>query len=462
MIPIMKVNKAIIFFLLISQAANLNAQVYNDSGSVKFILDTALNKEIKNSKVHITQGNRILKADLNEYIKVKLGAEFSADFINTDLMIKGFKRLKIFADTSILLGATSMTEVVVKTKKKLITENTIGFDYYPQNDSLLREKSILMGLQRLPFINGYDELSVPKYRQNGKILFTINGKQRPGIGNNWASVLGIIKGKDVYKVELIEDLPIQIKNQGYAAMINILTVDANIYGKSFNAVLFYDQRNNINTSASATFLRKRFDITLNTGRDEDNQNGRRKTKVFAQNILQSALEIQSRYIFETKYANMAIGFRKDSLRDFGLNISARTPAYSTKFTPTYQFGINTLGITNNFDKENLRVDFSYISIKKKGITSSIAAAANFAKKLKVITCPFTLPSKETALPYAQPQMNCIGWPSTIYKIPEKKNIPKNSALRFITGTFHKILRDIVWKMTAMSPGNYYTINRIFS
>lgn len=296
----MKANKAIIFFLLIFQSANLNAQVYNDSGFVKFILDTAtaLSKEIKNSKVQIIQGNMILKANLNEHIKLKLGAEFSVDFINTDLMIKGFKRLKIFADTSIPLGATSLTEVIVKAKKKIIAENTIGFDYYPQKDSLLREKSILLGLQRLPFINGYDELSVPKYRQDGKILFTINGKQRTGIGNNWASLLGTIKGKDVFKVELIEDIPIQIKNQGYAAIINILTVDANIYGNSFNAVLFYDQRNNINTSASATFLRKRFDITLNTGRDEDNQNGRRNTEVFAQNILISALELQSRYIWK--------------------------------------------------------------------------------------------------------------------------------------------------------------------
>lgn len=77
---------------------------------------------------------------------------------------------------------------------------------------------------------------------------------------------------------------------------------------------------------------------------------------------------------------MAIGFRKDSLRDFGLNISARSRAYSTKFTPAYQFGINTIGITNNFTNENLRADFSYISIKKEGITFSIAAAANYAKE----------------------------------------------------------------------------------
>lgn len=389
----MKSNKIIVVFWLLSQASNLHAQIHKDSGTIKFNADTAFNNEFKNSKVQITQGNRILKAGLNEYINVKLGAEFSVDFINADLMISGFKRLKIFADTGIQLGATSLAEVVVKAKKKIVSENTQGFDYFPQNDSLLREKSILMGLQRLPFINGYDDQTVPKYRQDGKILFKINGKQRSGIENNWASILGIIKGKDVYKVELIEDIPIQIKNQGYAAIINILTIEANIYGNSFNAVLFYDQRNNINTSASSTFLRKRFDISLNAGRDEDNQNGSRKTEVIAANILQSALEITSMYLFETKYANVDIGFRKDSLRDFGLNISAQSTAYSTKYTPTYQFGINTIGITNKFNKENVRANFSYVFRKKKGLTYSIIAATNYAKETKGNNLAYYVPKQ---------------------------------------------------------------------
>ncbi len=415
----MKPNKIITFFLLIFQVANLHAQIHKDSGSIKFILDTALNNEIKNSKVQIAQGNRILKAGLNENISVKLGAEFSVDFINTDLMINGFKRLKISADTSIDLRATALATVVVKAKKKIVSENTLGFDYFPQNDSLLREKSILMGLQRLPFINGYDDQTVPKYRQDGKILFTINGKQRSGIENNWASILGIIKGKDVYKVELIEDIPIQIKNQGYAAIINILTLEANIYGNSFDAVLFYDQRNNINTSASATFLRKRFDISLNTGRDEDNQNGARKTEVFASNILQSALEIKSRNIFETNYANLDIGFRKDSLKDFGINISARSTAYSTKYTPTYQFGINTIGITDKFNKENVRVNLSYIFRKQKGLTYSFIAATNYAKETRGNNLAYYSP-KQTDSSAIRTPANELYWVAE-YNIQDTRN-----------------------------------------
>ncbi len=378
----MKLKKIMVFLSFLFQTINLNAQLHKDYGSIKFILDTVISNEINNSKVQIIQGNKIFKIGLNESINVKIGAEFSVDFINTGILINGLKHLKIFADTTIIIGATALETVIVKTKKKLVSENTQGFDYFPQNDSLLKEKSILMGLQRLPFINGYDDQTVPKYRQDGKILFTINGKQRPGIENNWALILGIIKGKDVYKVELIEDVPIQIKNQGYAAIINILTLEANIYGNSFNTVLFYDQRNNLNTSASATFLRKRFDISLNVGRDEDNKNGSRKTEVLTNNILKSILEIKSKYIFETKYATIDIGFRKDSLRDFGLNISGQSTVYSTKYIPTYQFGINAIGVTNLFNKENLRANFSYIFRKKKGLTYSIIAAITYAGENK--------------------------------------------------------------------------------
>ncbi|MEQ1554987.1 MAG: outer membrane beta-barrel protein, partial [Ferruginibacter sp.] len=385
---------------------------------IKFILDTTLSNE-KKSKVQITQGNRILKAYLNEAINVKLKTELTVDFITSDLLINGFKRLKIFSDTSIIVGATALATVVVKSKKKVISENTQGFDYYPQNDSSLREKSILMGLQRLPFINGYDNQTVPTYRQDGKILFTINGKQRQGIENNWEAILRIVKGKDVYKVELIEEIPIQIKNQGYAAIINILTLEANIYGNSFNTVLFYDQRNNINTSASATFLRKRFDISMNVGRDEDNQKGNRKTEVFNNNILHSVLDVKSKYIFETKYANIDIGFRKDSLRDFGLNVSAQSTAYSTKYTPIYQSGLNTIGITNKLKKENVRANFSYIFRKKKGLTFSIITATSYAIETKGNNLAYYTP-KQTDSAAVRTPSNELYWVAE-YNIQDTRN-----------------------------------------
>jgi Outer membrane protein beta-barrel family len=415
----MKKNIIMVFILLTFQSIKIQAQLYKDSGTIKFILDTTFDHESTNSNVQIVQGNKILKASLNDYINVKLGVEFSVDFINIGLMIDGFKCLKIFADTTIQLGEKALATVVVRSKKKIVSENTQGFDYFPQNDSLLKEKSILMGLQRLPFVNGYDDQTVPKYRQEGKILFTINGKQRNGVENNWAAILRIIKGKDVFKVELIEDIPIQIKNQGYAAIINILTLEANIYGNSFNAVLFYDQRNNINTSASATFLRKRVDISLNAGRDEDNQNGSRKTEVIASSILQSALEIKSKYIFETKYANIDIGFRKDSLRDFGLNISGELRAYSTKYTPTYQFGINTIGITNNFNKENVRVNFSYVFRKQKGLTYSFITVTNYAKETKGNNLAYYSPKQTDSAAIRTPS-NELYWVAE-YNVQDTRN-----------------------------------------
>jgi hypothetical protein len=389
----MKLCKLTAFILLLFQALSSYAQINKDSCHVRFIIDTSLQNEIKNNSVQIIQANQVFKANLYQELRLKIGVEFSVDFVIDNTIITAIKSIKIFSDTTIKIGITSLAEVVVKTTKKIISENTQGYDYLPQNDSLLREKSILMGLQRLPFISAYDDQAVPKYRQDGKILFTINGKQRKGIENNWALILNIIKGKDVYKVELIEDIPIQIKNQGYAAIINILTVEANIYGNSFNTAIVYDQRNNINNSSSIIFLRKRFDISFNAGRDEDNQSGDRKTEVITPNFIQSVLEIKSKFIFKTTFANIDIGFRKDSSRDFALNISHQYIGYSTKYTPIYQFGINTIGITDKFNKEFLRGNFNYVFRKKKGLTRSIIAATYYAKETKGNNLAFYTPKQ---------------------------------------------------------------------
>ncbi len=416
----MKSKKILVFVILIFQGSILPAQVFKDSVSIKFIWDTAINNVIGKSKIQIVQGNKIIKANLNEKIKIKFGYEFSVDFINNNLMIKGFKRLKIFADTSIMLGATALETVVVKTKKKIVLENTQGFDYFPQNDSLLREKSILVGMQRLPFINGYDNLTVPKYRQDGKILFLLNGKQRKGLENNWAAILEVVKGKDVYKVELIEDIPILIKNQGYAAIINVLTLEANIYGNSFNAVLFYDQRNNLNPSISATILRKRFDISFNVGREEDNQNKSRRTEVLADKILQSALETTAKLKFETINSSIDIGFRKDSLKDYGLNISGQITRFNTKYIPIYQFGINTIGITNIISKENLKANFSYVFRKKKGLTYSIIAATTYGEETNGNNLAYYIP-KQTDSTAVRTPANELQWLGE-YNLLDTRNI----------------------------------------
>jgi hypothetical protein len=389
----MKLYKLVVFILLLFPKLSSYGQINKDSVFIKFSIDTVLQTDVKNSIIQIIQANRLVKINGDQKISVKIGTEFSVEFVMNNVILSSINRIKIFSDTIIKLSIKSLEEIVLKSKKKIVSENTQGYDYLPQNDSLLKEKSILMGLQRLPFITGYDNQTVPKYRQDGKILFTINGKQRRGIENNWALLLSIIKGKDVYKVELIEDIPIQIKNQGYAAIINILTVEANMYGNSFSVATIYDQRNNINPSISATFLRKRFDVSLNIGRDEDNQNGSRKTEVIATNAIQSILETKSKFKSQTLYTNIDIGFRKDSLRDFALNISGRYAAYNRKYTPTYQFGINSVGITDKLDKDFLRANFSYLFRKQKGLTHSFAAVVQYAQETKGNNLAFYIPKQ---------------------------------------------------------------------
>jgi hypothetical protein len=426
----------IIFFLFVLSKNPLCAQVSKDSFFIIFKPES-INPEIKNTKIQILQEDRIIKFDLYDKVKVKGNKEFSVEFVNNKITIANIKYLKISNDTTYFIGSTTLEAVIVKSKKKLISENTQGFIYYPQNDSILKEKSILMGLQRLPFINAEGFNDIPKYRQNGKILFLINGKQKKGIENNWAAILQVVKGKDVYKVELIEDIPTLIKNQGYAAIINILTIDENIYGFSFNTASLFDQRNNINPSVSSTLLRKRFDVSLSFSKVRDNQNGEKKTEIFQTGSLISVLDVKSKYIFDNNSLNLDIGFRKDSLKDYGLNVSFQNTNYNTNFIIVHQLGINTNNISDRFNQNLLNTNFSYINRKKKGITQSLISSINFVNQSKGNNTAYFLPKNSDSIAI-RARSKEFNWVAE-YNIEDVRNkkYPKEYGLKIYNKLFNQ-------------------------
>jgi hypothetical protein len=216
-------KKLSIKLLLILLFINLNVFAQQNNCTITFISNNLTNNNYNSTKITIVQNDIIIKGRVNEKLVVYKGIQFDVEFSNENLKIPGIKKLQIFKDTVVDLSTKTMEGVTIRSKRKVVTETLQGFEYFPQNDSVYKGKSLFLSLQRLPFIT--IEKEILKYKNESKILFLINGKQRKGIENNWTDVLKKIQAKDIYKIEMLEDIPAYAKNQGYIVVINILTLD---------------------------------------------------------------------------------------------------------------------------------------------------------------------------------------------------------------------------------------------
>ncbi len=371
-----KINKAYILLLFTCFGQeNLSAQ--KSINTLTITADTTANTNYKKTRVNVIQGNQLTKSFLNEKIFLQSGVEFQLEFENKLIQIPGYKKLKIYSDTAISLDLKSLSEVIVKSKKRIVTETLIGFDYYPQNDSIYKDRSLLIALQRLPFIILENDYTLPKYKNDQKILFLINGKQRKGLENGWVDVLKAIRAKDIYKVELVEDLPNIYKNQGYNIVINILTIDANIHGESSTTALLYDQRKNLNKNAGATFLRKKSDFSVQGSWAGDKISEQLNTKIYNGDVL--TINNSNTKLTRDKLANYSIDFgnRIDSANDIGLNIQYVNYYNSASYINNYNFPSISNSTKNLAEREKLRFNTSLVHRKNRSITKSISFAGTF-------------------------------------------------------------------------------------
>lgn len=369
--------KRVIKLLLISVLFSQALEAQTGKKRVIVIADTIATPVYKNTKIILSQGGQSIKSDLYQPILVDEGVETDIEFTNSVILISGIKKLKIYKDTIIALHVSLLADVVVKGKRRIISETLTGFNYYPQNDSLFREKSILLALQRLPFINVPDGHSLPTYKgSDQKILFLIDGKPRYGLEGGWVNVLQAIKAKDIFRVELIEEIPIKYRNQGFHIVIDIQTIDANIYGKSFNLAVTYDQRNNLNPQIRGTILRKKTDFSLNTSITGDNQQGMQNAIVFKDGQLISQQNNLITRNEESKRIGIDYGNRIDSFNDVGLNIVYNRFINRNTYTNTLSFPTPQNNISNSSERDYYNLNVSWICRQKRGITKSLAFVGN--------------------------------------------------------------------------------------
>lgn len=376
-------------FLTFSFFQVLNGQT--NKKLITVIADTIATPSYKNTKIIVFQGNHLLKSNLNQPISIDEGIELSMEFVNSMIFISGMKNLKIYSDTIISLHFNIMADVVVKGKKKIVSETLTGFSYYPQNDSLFGAKSILLAMQRLPFITVTDDYSLPKYKGGEKILFLINGKPRYGLEGGWVDVLRSVKAKDIFRVELIEDIPVKYKNQGYYAVIDIQTIDANIYGESFNLAFIFDQRKNLNSNARGTLLRKKSDFSLQVSATGDKLTGMQNAIIYQGNKLinqQSNLTSSSE---KSRRVAIDYGYRIDSFHDVSLNLVYNKLIYENAYMNFGGYPKPLNNLSTSSERDYLNLNASWIAHRKKGITKSVAFAVNAYQDLVNSRLAFLFP-----------------------------------------------------------------------
>ncbi len=363
-----KTNKFYYILLLIFITAKANAQYV----TVKVYCDTADISLTNKTKILFVQSDTVLQKKMLEPILVKSRIPFTLSFSNPEILIKDFKKLVVTNDTVIHINNTQLSAVVVNAKKTLVTQSLSGYSYFPQQDSLFLKKSIAYGMQRLPFVNFMNnQLS---FKNGEKIKFLINGRERNGIGENWNEILQNITVERILRVDLDTDPTVRIKNEGYGAVINILTMDANIKGSSGGIGISFDTRENINPNGNLTILNKKSDIAMRVSANSDKLNNSRIFELRDENTKNLLSFDSTQYLqqYSTVISRIDYGLRIDSTKDFNVSLnyinSTRNNKNQNLLNIPTERSNNVLSSSNN----SLNLQLGYSLSKKKWAVNNFA------------------------------------------------------------------------------------------
>ncbi len=298
---------------------------------VTFLYDTSIT-EYKSVRIEVLQGTVFSSSVFKPNFYVLCNSKLTIHFTSQKIKIEGYKNLLITKDTTIRLRELVLPEVKVKSKKELVNQTLDGFEYYPYKDSLFKNQPVYYALQRIPFIS-IDEIQV-KYKDNKKIFYKIDGKERKGI-SSWVDVLKSIPAKNIYRIELLTEVPTLYANQGYDAIMNIETMGANLHGKSYSVAATYDQRKNLTPTANYTQLYKNTDFTSSYSRGADRYTQQNRYEV--RNALSGNTLIdratRNTYNYSSTLFSADFGVRIDSVKNFYVGAKYFTDQNRFQFEP---------------------------------------------------------------------------------------------------------------------------------
>lgn len=364
---------SILFFILcLFNKSILYAQ--SNKCKIRFKTDTSSIFKLKTIVISLTQNGHLTKCRPDDMVLVDKGVNFAIEFESPEFIIPGIKNIKVYTDTLFIIAPKNMEPVIINSKKRVVQQTLKGFEYSPANDSIFKNQSLLLSMQRLPFMILQEEDEI-KYI-GGRVLYKINGREKKGITGNWNSILRAIKAKDIYKVEMQTEVPAYIKNQGYDVIINILTLDANLYGKTFSAAVIFNTRNTIMPSLSFTQQHKKADFSLNISSNNDVQSTSLQSKVLEDDHLIYESKISTKYKYYAYTANLGYGLRIDSAHDIGISVSLHRYENNQNFITDYSYPAPVINQRNILYNLGGTINVSYIHRKNKFITKSLSANGN--------------------------------------------------------------------------------------
>lgn len=344
-----------------------------DKVFVSFQMEDSLFSVPATFEINIIQKGILQRAKFGQKISVLSGESFEIEFINFSFPIKKINSVKIFQDTIIFLQLSKMKEIVIKPKRFLVKRLLDGYEYKPSEDSLFYGKNILLAMQRLPFLHlDFDAL---QYKQGGKILFTINGKERAGV-SNWNDILRNIKAKDIYRVKMITDLPSLIEARGYDVILDLETADFHLHGQSMSVSVIADQRNNINSNIDVSILQNRSDYSFQFSNQGDKLPEKYRTAVYQKGALISENKIHSVNDFNNYTFNGKYGLRIDSARDLAASFYVKVGQTHVDYRNDYNYPGNLSNQNNIYRNEKFVLNLSYLHRIKKGVTTYLALSGN--------------------------------------------------------------------------------------
>ena len=350
----------------------------NKNCTIEFAVQDSTNLNLKNIKVNLVQNDILTRCKINEKVGVYKDVTMSIEFSSPDFIIPGIKNLKLQGDTLIFVTIKRLESVLVMSKKSIVRQTLNGFEYSPANDSLFKNQSLLIALQRLPFMYIMDVDAIGY--EGGKIMFKINGKEKKGIGDSWNNVLKVLNAKDIYKVEMIREIPEFVKSQGYAVIINILTLDANLYGKTFSFAEIFDSRKNSDANLDFTMQHKKADFSITAASSSDKQELFSHTKVLENGNTNAENDMNINYVYRSNTANIGYGLRIDSANDFSINLALHKYENNNQFLILYNYPNSINNQKNKLINLGAGLNVSYIHRKKKFITKSIITVAKFGNE----------------------------------------------------------------------------------
>lgn len=368
----MKFYYAVVLILIFSN--NLLGQ---DLRNVRVIIDSTINTE--GAEVFVFQNEKWVKYNLSDSFYVKHGMNFDLEFSISHSQFKGLKNLKLFNDTIIILDEISLDSVVVIGKRPIIKQTLRGFEYSPTSDSIFIHQPILYALQRLPFVSIVDDQI--KYRNESKIWYRINGKDRRTLEDNWSSILLSLKTSTVIRVDLITDLPLYIKNKDYDVIINIVTEESNFKGIILNSSAILDSRKNLNKNVSLTIVTKKNDYAFSYNNNEDQYTNQKVSKTVERNDLLATHQLENDYQTDNQIFNFKMGRRIDSLHDIAVSIRYRSFHNSNFWKNKYNFPEPLNDFRNINVRKDVNANLSYLFAKARSVENSISFAFRNGKEV---------------------------------------------------------------------------------